>query len=170
MADLNLSIPQQYRASLRVGTCSWKYEGWKGLIYRSGVKYAAGDYLADYAKYFNTVEVDQWFWSLFPPGVKLPDPLTAREYAQSVPDDFVFTVKAPNAITLTHHYARQPAAHAPFANKANPAFLSVDLLKRFLDAVAPMKKKLGPIMFQFEYLNKSKMPSLQAFLNALHEF
>ena len=170
MAGLNLKIPARYRRSLRVGTCSWKYEGWKGLIYRSGVKYAAGDYLVDYAKHFNTVEVDQWFWSLFPSGVKLPDPQAAREYAQSVPDDFVFTVKAPNAITLTHHYAKQTAGHRAFANKPNPDFLSRDLLKRFLAALAPMGGKLGPIMFQFEYLNKSKMPSLQAFLEALHEF
>jgi uncharacterized protein YecE (DUF72 family) len=62
------------------------------LIYRSGVKYAAGDYLPEYAKRFNTVKVDQWFWSLFPAGIRLPDPETAKEYAQSVPDDFVFTV------------------------------------------------------------------------------
>jgi uncharacterized protein YecE (DUF72 family) len=33
-----------------------------------------------------------------------------------------------------------------------------------------MDGKLGPVMFQFEYLNKSKMPSLQAFLDTLHEF
>jgi uncharacterized protein YecE (DUF72 family) len=91
-------------------------------------------------------------------------------YARSVPDDFVFTVKAPNAITLTHHYAKQTATHAAFANRPNPDFLSVDLLKRFLNALAPMGGKLGPIMFQFEYLNKSKMPSLQAFLDVLHEF
>jgi len=100
----------------------------------------------------------------------LPDPRAAKEYTQGVPDDFVFTVKAPNAITLTHHYARQPASHAALANKPNLDFLSVDLLKRFLDTVAPMGKKLRPIMCQFEYLNKSKMPSLQAFLDALHEF
>ena len=74
---LNLEIPAPYRSVLRVGTCSWKYEGWKGLIYRTGVKYAAGDYLADYAKHFSTVEVDQWFWSPFPAGIRLPDPETA---------------------------------------------------------------------------------------------
>ena len=33
-----------------------------------------------------------------------------------------------------------------------------------------MGRKLGPIMFQFEYLNKTKMPSLKAFLDRLHEF
>ncbi|MGO8704719.1 MAG: DUF72 domain-containing protein [Candidatus Brocadiia bacterium] len=170
MQKLDLDIPSRYRPLLRVGTCSWKYEGWKGLIYRKGVRYAANDYLADYAKFFNTVEVDQWFWSLFPSGVKLPEPATVKEYAQSVPDDFVFTVKAANALTLTHHYARQAKGHSDFANKPNPDFLSADLLKRFLDSLAPMDGKLGPIMFQFEYLNKSKMPGLKAFLDRLHEF
>jgi len=160
MNSLNLEIPPRYRPFLRVGTCSWKFEGWRGLVYRQGVKYTPGDYLADYAKCFNSVEVDQWFWSLFPSGVKLPDSETAKEYAACVPDDFLFTVKAPNAITLTHHYARQSAGHEAFANKPNPDFLSVDLLKRFLKTLASMGRKLGPIMFQFEYLNKQKMPSL----------
>lgn len=170
MRTLKLDIPPRYRPFLKVGTCSWKYEGWRGLIYRERVKYAPGDYLADYAKCFNSVEVDQWFWSLFPTGVKLPDPTVVREYAASVPDDFLFTVKAPNAITLTHHYAKQSKGHANVANKPNPDFLSVDLLNRFLESIAPMRKKLGPIMFQFEYLNKQKMPSLNAFLDRLHEF
>jgi uncharacterized protein YecE (DUF72 family) len=33
-----------------------------------------------------------------------------------------------------------------------------------------MKKKLGPIMFQFEYLNKKKMPSKEVFLKRLDNF
>ena len=123
MSALNLDIPKKYRPLLRLGTCSWKYEGWKGLIYRPGVRHSGEDYLVEYARHFNSVEVDQWFWSLFPAGVKLPDPHVAKAYAESVPDDFLFTVKAPNAITLTHHYARQAKGHADFANKPNPDFL-----------------------------------------------
>ena len=46
----------------------------------------------------------------------------------------------------------------------------MDLLNRFLAALEPMHGKLGPIMFQFEYLNKQKMPSLAAFLDRLHAF
>jgi uncharacterized protein YecE (DUF72 family) len=170
MSALNLDIPKEYRPRLRLGTCSWKYEGWKGLIYRKGVRYAASDYLVEYARHFNSVEVDQWFWSLFPAGVKLPDPRAAKAYAESVPDDFLFTVKAPNAITLTHHYAKQAQGQADFANKPNPDFLSLDLLNRFLETLTPMGRKLGPMMFQFEYLNRNKMPSLKAFLDRLHEF
>ena len=97
----DLQIPERYRSFLRIGTCSWKYDSWKGLIYDSEKKYGPYDYLADYAKAFNTVEIDQWFWSLFPRGIKLPDSKTVKVYVDSVPDDFLFTVKVPNSITLT---------------------------------------------------------------------
>jgi len=167
---LDLKIPEKYRPRLRIGTCSWKYDSWKGLVYDQHKTYAAGDYLADYARSFNTVEIDQWFWSLFPQGAKLPDLQTVRLYADSVPDDFLFTAKVPNSITLTHHYAKQPLASKGYADRPNPDFLNVDLLNRFLVTLEPMKNKLGPVMFQFEYLNKKKMPSKAAFLERLDEF
>ena len=170
MAELDFSIPKQHRPHLRVGTCSWKYDSWKGLVYEPGRTYKPDDYLPDYARLFRTVEVDQWFWGLFPAGVKLPDARTVRAYAQSVPDDFTFTVKAPNALTLTHYYARQSKRYEEYADRPNEHFLSADLLGRFLEALAHLGPKLGPIMFQFEYLNKVKMPSRGAFLEKLHEF
>jgi uncharacterized protein YecE (DUF72 family) len=166
----SIEIPPPCRGRLRVGTCSWKYDSWQDLIYRPAVDYGLNDYLPDYARYFDTVEIDQWFWSLFPKGAKLPDPKTVEAYASSVPDGFLFTVKAPNAITLTHYYAKQPAGSAAYANRPNPHFLDPALLARFLDALGPMAGKLGPVMFQFEYLNKQKMPSLRAFLEKLAAF
>ena len=116
----DLRIPEKYQPYLRIGTCSWKYDSWKGLVYDPAKKYGPYDYLADYAKYFNTVEIDQWFWSLFPQGAKLPDSKTVKAYTDSVPDDFLFTVKAPNSITLTHFYAKQPSAYKEYANRPNP--------------------------------------------------
>lgn len=155
---------------LRIGTCSWKYDSWKGLIYDPNKTYKPNDYLPDYAKHFNTVEIDQWFWSLFPTGARLPNPDTVKIYTDSVPDDFLFTVKAPNSITLTHYYSKQPAKHKHVANQPNDYFLNIDLLNRFLEILQPMEKKLGPIMFQFEYLNKQKMLSLKAFIDKLSVF
>lgn len=162
--------PQHLPSNLHLGTCSWKYDDWKGLIYSPDKTYSPNDYLPDYAQHFGTVEIDQWFWSLFPTGVKFPDPQTVHIYSDSVPDDFIFTVKVPNAITLTHHYARQPVKHKDYANKPNEHFLSIDLLKRFLEILQPMGKKLGPVMLQFEYLNKQKMLSLKAFVDKLSDF
>ena len=89
-----------YHSYLRIGTCSWKYDSWKGLIHEAEKDYKPYDYLTDYAKYYNTVEIDQWFWSLFPIGARLPNIETVKIYSNSVPDDFLFTVKAPNSITL----------------------------------------------------------------------
>ena len=166
----DLKIPEKYRPYLRIGTCSWKYDSWKGFVYDPEKKYGPYDYLTDYARSFNTVEIDQWFWSLFPQGAKLPDSQMVRLYADSVPDDFLFTVKAPNSITLTHYYAKQPPALKGYANRQNPYFLDVGLLNRFLETLEPMRDKLGPIMFQFEYLNKKKMPSKKVFLERLDEF
>jgi uncharacterized protein YecE (DUF72 family) len=165
-----IRIPDSFAQTLRIGTCSWKYDSWKGLIYDQGKTYQPYDYLSDYVQYFNTVEIDQWFWSLFPTGVKLPSPGVVQRYSDSVPDDFRFSIKAPNAITLTHYYTKQPKNAQHLANQPNPYFLDTEILERFLETLEPARSKLGPIMFQFEYLNKQKMPSLQAFVDILGAF
>jgi len=167
---LDFSVPKEFRGLLRLGTCSWKYDTWKGLIYEPLKTYRPDDYLVDYAKKLDSVEIDQWFWSLFPGSLRLPDAAAVRLYAKSVPDDFVFTVKAPNSLTLTHYYAKQTPQHAAFAGKPNPAFLDQDLLCRFLDTLSPLASKLGPIMFQFEYLNKQKMPTKELFFERFGKF
>jgi uncharacterized protein YecE (DUF72 family) len=151
-------------AALRIGTCSWKFESWAGLVYSGKDK--AG-YLREYAGRYDTVEIDQWFWSLFGKDkVALPGPETVSEYASSVPAGFRFSVKVPNSVTLTHFYKK--AKTDPLIG--NPHFLSVDLFKRFLETLEPMGKKLGPVMFQFEYLNKQKMASPAAFLEQFGDF
>ena len=167
---MNLEIPRQFAEHLCIGTCSWKYDTWKGLVYDTDRKYLADDFLVDYSRHLATVEVDQWFWSLFPTGVRLPDPKTVSTYAVSVPRDFVFSVKAPNSITLTNFYAKQPPQHREFANRANEHFLSVELTERFLEGLEPLRGRLGPVMFQFEYLNKKKMPAPEVFFEKLDDF
>src|SRR5512136_2445494 len=108
---------------LHLGTCRWKYPSWAGLVYSR----AEGiDYLAEYARKYTTVEVDQWFWTL------QPSPSDVERYRAAVPEGFRFTVKAPNALTLTHAPAKKGAAQAP-----NPRFLSIDTLKGFLARLEP---------------------------------
>jgi uncharacterized protein YecE (DUF72 family) len=167
---MKIKIPKEYQTSLRIGTCSWKFDSWKGLFYDPSKNYTPDDYLVDYAQQLSSVEIDQWFWSLFPGGVKLPDISTVKTYADSVPDDFVFTVKAPNSLTLTHFYSKQPKKYTEYAGRTNKYFLNIELLEKFLERLTLMGEKLGPIMFQFEYLNKKKMPSKEEFFNRFHEF
>jgi len=105
---------------LRIGTCSWKYDSWQGLVYPEKGKI---NYLKEYSKRFQTVEVDQWFWSLSKENtVVLPKPEVVTEYATSVPPGFIFSIKVPNSITLTHHYAKKKSA--PLV--PNPYFLPLN--------------------------------------------
>jgi uncharacterized protein YecE (DUF72 family) len=149
---------------LHIGTCSWKYDSWRGLIYPQEKKI---NYLQEYSRHYRTVEVDQWFWSLFGEDTAvLPKAAVVSEYGSSVPDDFVFCAKVPNSITLTHHYSK----HKKEPLRPNPCFLSVPLMERFLSTLEPLGNKLGPLVFQFEYLNKKKIGSLGEFINRFGKF
>jgi uncharacterized protein YecE (DUF72 family) len=167
---MKINILDDMKPYIHLGTCSWKYESWKGFYYEKEKKYRPDDYLRDYTKHLDSVEIDQWFWSLFPGNIGLPDARTVKMYTESVPDDFIFTVKAPNSLTLTHFYSKQPPRYSSFAGQPNDHFLDNELLNSFLELLSPMGKKLGPIMFQFEYLNRKKMPSKEAFFDRFHEF
>ena len=41
---MKIEIPEFHRLHLRLGTCSWKYDSWKGLFYDPARKYRADDY------------------------------------------------------------------------------------------------------------------------------
>lgn len=151
-------------ARLRIGTCSWKFPSWQGLVYpaEKGI-----NYLELYARHYDTVEIDQWFWSLFGHNnIGLPQSADVEDYRRSVPDDFVFTVKAPNSITLTHLYRKTKSD--PLLE--NRHFLSPALSRTFLSRLDPLGDTLGPVMFQFEYLNRQKMASQSRFQELLEAF
>ena len=151
-------------SDLWIGTCSWRYPSWHGLVYsaQDGI-----DYLQEYARQYNTVEIDRWFWSLFgPDSIGLPDPVDAQAYRAAVAEGFRFSVKAPNSVTLTHAYRKGNSE--PLLT--NPYFLSSWLFAQFLNGIAPLDDVLGPIMFQFEYLNRQKMESQDQFQSQLCAF
>lgn len=155
--------------NIHFGTCSWKYKDWQGILYPSG---GTWNYLSEYARRLDTVEVDQWFWSLFGPDtVKFPDRDTVAEYVTATPPHFTFTVKVPNSITLTHFYNQRPGRGGGDKElRENPHFLSADAFRHFLDCLQPMHSRLGALMFQFEYLNRRKMSSQGEFVRRLDAF
>ncbi len=150
-------------AELRIGTCSWKYDSWQGIVYSSKSKI---NYLEEYGAIYNTVEIDQWFWSLFDDIIKLPEERTVKEYSNSVPDDFKFTIKVPNSITLTHFY---PSKNSKTL-RPNSHFLDPDLFHKFLKCLEPMSGRVGALMLQFEYLNRQKMNSQAEFIDRITAF
>jgi uncharacterized protein YecE (DUF72 family) len=151
-------------ARVRIGTCSWRFPSWHGLVYSApeGI-----DYLREYARHYDTVEIDRWFWSLFGiENVGLPSPADVQAYRDAVSDDFRFTIKAPNSVTLTHFYRRK--RDEPLV--VNPHFLSASLFQRFLNLISLLQEVSGPVMLQFEYLNRQKMASQELFQEQLEGF
>lgn len=149
-------------ARLRIGTCSWNFPSWEGLVYSPEER---ASYLEQYAIRYDTVEVDRWFWSLFEKGgPRLPSPADVAEYCRCVGPDFRFTIKAPDAITLTHH--RQKAKSDPLI--PNPHFLDPDLFIQFLFLLDRMS--IGPIILQFGYLNRQHIGGQDEFLRRLGDF
>jgi len=151
-------------AELRIGTCGWKYESWKGLLYSESNDI---NYLKEYSSYFDSVEIPYWFSSLYGiNNITLPQTSVIKSYKESVNPHFKFSIKLPNSITLTH--LNKAGSDQP--QIINPHFLSLDLLKEFIETIKPMHKNLGPLMFQFEYLSKEKMKSQYEFQGLFREF
>jgi len=142
----------------KIGTCSWKFDSWVGLVYTHTGRTAA-QYLGEYSARYRTAEIDSWFY-------RMPARRTVLDYLDNVDEDFRFTCKLPMAISLTHHRKRKGAKEL----EPNPDFLSAGLMLEFLEATRPMAGRLDAVMLQFEYLSREKMPSLGRFLEALEGF
>ncbi len=83
---------------LFVGTSSWTADGWVGSFYPPGCKPA--DFLPEYAKHFNTVEVDSTFY-------RIPSAQTVKQWSERTPRGFVFAAKVPQTITRVAEILRR---------------------------------------------------------------
>lgn len=146
------------QSSARFGTCTWNYDSWIGLIYTKPSPTAAG-YLTEYSQHYSTAEIDSWFY-------RIPSRNEVLAYKNAVPPDFRFTCKIPQQICLTHH--RNQKRNNDLI--PNPDFLSLERWNQFLDVISPLKKQVSAFIFEFEYLNKQKMPSLNIFIDKLSDF
>ncbi|HSV51977.1 MAG TPA: DUF72 domain-containing protein [Burkholderiaceae bacterium] len=149
---------------LWLGTSSWSYPGWGGLVWD-------GDYaesalskhgLPAYAEHplFRTVSLDRAFYR----------PLTASQYAgfaHQVPQDFRFVVKAPSLVTDA-----MVRSETGRGMQANPAFLSEALaISEFVQpALAGLGHKIGALVFQLSPLPApllARLPEVLARLGAM---
>jgi len=140
-----------------LGTCSWNYDSWMGLVYTTPQKRAA-DYLPEYAGHYRTAEIDSWFY-------RVPSRKDVQAYRDAVDENFRFTCKVPQEITLTHMRAKKGE---PLVD--NPGFLSQERFGAFLKAIEPLADRMDAVMFEFEYLNRQKMPSQDEFQEQLARF
>jgi uncharacterized protein YecE (DUF72 family) len=126
------------------GTSSWKYPGWKGLVYTGGYssqKSFERDCLAEYSTIFPTVCADFAFYDF-------PDPGRMKAIHDQTTGDFTLSLKVTDRITIKH-YPDLPR-HGAQAGKENPDFLNAELFEdAFLAPLAELRKKVGVIIFEF---------------------
>ena len=72
--------------AIRIGTSGWSYPSWRPGFYPEAL--APADFLAFYAKQFDTVELNST-------GYRLPSEDQFRRWGDAVPDGFRFAVKLP---------------------------------------------------------------------------
>src|SRR5512137_2284042 len=75
---------------IHVGTSGYSYKEWKGKFYPE--KISPKEMLRFYSERLGTVEINNTFYHM-------PIARVLTSWAQQVPDNFVFALKAPQAIT-----------------------------------------------------------------------
>jgi uncharacterized protein YecE (DUF72 family) len=149
---------------LYLGTCSWSFPGWDGIVYRGqrDKTLLSREGLATYSQHplLRTVSIDRSYYG----------PLTREDltrYAEQVPEDFRFIVKAHREITT-------PAAQLPAAVRRSgiDRFLDADYAMRSM--VQPMLDGLGErtacLLLQFPPLAPRHRRDPDEFIARLHEF
>ncbi len=121
-----------------VGTSGYGYKEWKGKFYPE--KIPPGEMLRFYSERLSMVEINNTFYHMPQKGV-------LASWAEQVPRDFVFALKAPQAIT---HLKR-------LRNVGEES----DYLFRTLSVLG---RKLGPVLFQFPKSFHADYPALKDFL------
>lgn len=121
---------------LLTGTSGWHYRHWRGDFYPPTL--ASSRWLECYASAFATVEINSSFYRLTPAA-------TMRSWRDSVPDDFVFAMKASRYLT---HVRRLRDPQGP-----------VELI---VERSGELGAKRGPILLQLP-------PDLGVDLDRLHD-
>lgn len=111
--------------TLYLGTQSWSHKDWVGVFYPAGT--APADYISEYARHFNTVEIDSTFYGI-------PRETTVMAWRERTPEGFVFAAKFPRVIT-----------HEKMLNDAQME------TQVFLATMRLLGEKLGPLLLQFSY-------------------
>lgn len=108
---------------IHVGTSGWHYMSWRGPFYPS--KLPPAGFLPYYARHFLAAEVNNSFY-------RMPSAEVLRQWAETVPEDFVFAVKAHRFVTHMKKLMVDPA----------------ESLAPMFEVYSALGGKLGPVLFQ----------------------
>ena len=123
------------------GTSGFAYKEWKGSFYPE--KISPREMLRFYATRLNTVEINNTFYHM-------PMKQVLTSWADQVPDDFIFALKAPQIIT---HMKRLKNVF--------------EETERVFGALSVLGRKLGPVLFQFPKSFPADRAALEDFLGII---
>ncbi|MBW0450326.1 DUF72 domain-containing protein [bacterium M00.F.Ca.ET.228.01.1.1] len=159
-----LALAAQLPPQIHLGTSTWSFPGWNGIVY--GDEYSnsklSRDGLTAYGAHplLKTVSIDRSFYQ----ALTVTDYL---RYAQQVPDDFRFIVKAP--MTITDATVRAERGEPV---SLNPCFLNAQMA--IDDFVTPclegLGAKAGALVFQLPPLPDQMLAQPAVFLERLAAF
>lgn len=154
-----------------LGTSSWKYPGWFGVIYERDRYIWRGrfsqtrferDCLREFARTFPAVSLDATYYKFF-------DRAAVAELAAQVPETFQFAPKVCADITLKQF--PQLPRFGPRAGRANPHFLDAQMFAdAFLAAWEPVRHHVGLITFEFSRFGPGEFSRGAEFVAALDAF
>jgi uncharacterized protein YecE (DUF72 family) len=142
-------------AAVRFGTSSFSSPDWVGPFYPPGTP--AGAFLSLYARSFDTVEVDATYYAV-------PSARLVEGWAEKTPERFLLSAKFPRDVV---HGGR---AETPDPRTVLVPDATYEIRDRFLDAMARVGPRLGPLVLQFPYFNRAAFPSAGPFLERLDAF
>lgn len=151
-------------ARLRLGTSSWSFPGWAGLVWarRRPAAELARHGLAAYARHplLRAVGLDRTFYA--------PLPAAAfAAYADQAPQDFRFLVKAWSVCTTPAGARGADGAPADGRRFLDPAFAAEEVVG---PAVEGLGARLGALLFQFPPAPRGVGPDGPRFAEALYRF
>ncbi len=158
---------------LYVGTSSWKYPGWCGMVYDEGRYLTRGKFseakfnktcLTEYAETYSTVCVDAGYYQ-FPKADYLAG------LCDQVPGGFKFAFKVTDDITIKK-FPNIPRVGAK-AGTMNPNFLNAEMFQRLFLAPCsafPAPRPGIPLIFEFSTLHQHEFEHGRDFVTALDQF
>jgi uncharacterized protein YecE (DUF72 family) len=126
---------------IHVGTSGYGYKEWKGIFYPE--KISPHDMLHFYGERFNAVEINYTFYHM-------PTVAGLSVWAEQVPDDFAFSLKAPQVIT-----------HLKLLKNVK------EETKYFFRTMSVLKEKAGPALFQLPGSFRANQAVLAEFLDLI---
>jgi uncharacterized protein YecE (DUF72 family) len=140
---------------LRLGTSSFSSSDWVGPFYPEGTP--PSRFLEVYAGRYDTVEIDSTYYAV-------PSARTVEGWARKTPEGFTIAAKFPREIV----HGGSGATPDP-AKLLDPEF-AYPVRDRFLQVMALLGPRLGPLVIQFPYFNKKAFPTERPFLERLDRF